>query len=409
MRIVFKKATKAILAAGELASGDVIVNPAAVDVYPAYDSAVDGTFTKDSGNPTDLDRNPDAYEVDSVTDPTDTPFKRHLELVLGSATMSADGQESQVVTVNLKDQADSIISTSMTVDLATTAGFLPLSQITLSAGTGTFVLVSANSTVVGGLTASDAAYTTVAGRKIYGAVPAITTVSMVATPTVQKPSAGLVSNPMVRRSIHVNFSCASAIGVGTAVTTQGSMSMENSTKAIGTLFTSGGGDPDYAGVVATTLEEVMLQNRPTMGLLFGPPPVSGARFFGGLTTSNIAISDAGQFIGVRYDPGAGDTKMMLVAHNGSDLSFTNSNLAPGDAEFWRLDIYPDPASAGAFVVRLSGIVGGEVTMTAARSFASAAAPSNTQELGYQAMLGTHSSTQVIKLIALAVEADTITP
>lgn len=138
MRIVFSKVNKAILAALEILDGDIIINPTAISIFPAFSGAIHGTFTKDSGNPVDLITNINNYMVDDIAIPTDTLVKWHIEVVPASTTMSADGTGSQEITINILDSTNVLVNTAVvTVDLGCNVGFLQESQVVTAAGTAT--------------------------------------------------------------------------------------------------------------------------------------------------------------------------------------------------------------------------------------------------------------------------------
>jgi hypothetical protein len=144
MRIVYNTLSGAVLAAGQWSSGDVIVEPSALQIFPEFNGTYHSSFTVDAGLPADLIPNYLNYSVDNPITPTTVVAKNHIQLIPTSTTMTADGKETNAITANILNASDVGVNGTFNLAIVTKSVFAQQNTLatTGTPSTGVFTVVS---------------------------------------------------------------------------------------------------------------------------------------------------------------------------------------------------------------------------------------------------------------------------
>lgn len=351
MRVVFSKVNGAVLAARQFMDGDQVIDPSAVAIFPAFSGAIHDTFTFSSGIPVDLEDNFINYQVDNIPLPTTTILKNHIEIVLGSISMTADGKSTQTVTINIKDPSDVIQNVALDLDLTATGGFLQQSTVTTVAGIATVVFISGNNTEQVNIRISHQDIDTVTG---IGGVNSVISdpVSLIASATVQTPSSSVVQDISVVRTMQIVYHGAIERGIGISLTTIGAASapadVDRSTMV---QYNSNAGAGNFAGVVQSVIDTIVCESFISLyHRLWSAADAANKSLW--ISVSGVDLTAAwpdqpATAFGFRYFPHAptSETTWACYVDDGSTMQEVDSGVTVFDSTFYELRIEFNPITS----------------------------------------------------------------
>lgn len=181
MRVVFRKATLAVLGAATDYTNGVASNPTALEAYPAFNGATDDSFIlSDSSAPDNLTSSRSSYLVDSAITPTTVVYKNRILISTSGSSIVADGQDSVTVNLTVVDNTGStVVSPNYVIKVKSNLGFVVNNTVTTSSGLASTTLISVHTT-------GDCTVTAVPndGESL---LPASTTISITSSGSVTSP------------------------------------------------------------------------------------------------------------------------------------------------------------------------------------------------------------------------------
>jgi hypothetical protein len=333
MMIVYSKANAAVLAAAEFADGDQIIDPPATSIFPLFNATYHAFFTKDSGNPADLVTNQALYQVDNIVSPTQVQLKNHVELILGTTFMNADGVTQQTATINVKDSTNNpVVAGFKNLVILVNGAFLQNNQAQFNGATSTFTLTAPLETKDVTIQVADATLDHVV--PVPGLVPSpIQTIHMVPAQNVQSPLGSTQLAIDQVRTARVLFNGGAKFEEGCAFTALGTPSIVRETSGIFTEYDAALSVGAYAGIKSSWNQ--------INGNSFRQMKT---KFQTGLATSNV-VQWIGMFnadptnsmtptnaCGFRANAPGGDTTWQCYVHDGSGSQIHNTGLAIADTD-----------------------------------------------------------------------------
>lgn len=411
MRIVYLLAGKQVLAADEWGNGGVYVDPPAVDIYPAYNPLIHGTFTKDGSLLPAGFTSPTVhllYMVDDAVTPTDVLMRYHVKITPTTLNMIADGSQEQEILFEILDSGNNPITTgSYVLSLKATGGFISPKEVTTVSGQATATFYAGRDTIDVQIIAGDAV-----GALFPGISESISIESELTLPIPPD----LVPKPFSRRAFYLMGSNADAVAVGTRDVVNYNGNVGNTTAAMSTHYQTASVLNDVAGF-ETAFSVVRRNFSPKLTAIFEPPPsLTNMRFWIGFADAALSgvtgLGLAGiKAVALRFASDAPDTVFVIQTSDGTLVGgSTPFTFAPGDATLWKLELYcPKTGNGFATLTKLKG-GSGQMSETVTFDVGTNPMPAISDDLGVLNTLTTLTAgAKDFKMSCVYVEQDAYDP
>ena len=339
MRIVFNKTTGAVLAAGQLMNGDTIIDPTAVQVFPGYNGTYHSSFTLDSGFPLDISTNSLNYMVDNVSLPTTVVIKNHIELIVASSSMTADGVSTNLVTVNVKDYNNNPVVGTYSLDVIANGIFVQQDTLAFTGSSTSFNAVAGNVTGYAAIQVVDNNLDPVAN------VPSLTLsaqdiIKLSPSGTAQSPLSSVGASGL--RTISMLFSEAGMVQIGSVNhTVDGTPAAAIEPEGQMTAYPCVG--VSIGGIKSTTFATVNAKNFRKLYVRFKTKVLSTQRWWIGMFSADPMASDnPTTSFGIRFSTSGSDSAWAVYYNDGVTSFISGSGVIPTDNTLVELVITYDP-------------------------------------------------------------------
>lgn len=396
MRIVYVTATGAVLAAAESRDGDQPIDPTAAQTYPFFNGFIHSSFTASSGIlPSNLPGAPTSYQVDNLGLPTNVVLKFTVRITIPSLAMIVGGKESQQVTLQIVDGSNVPQNVAASLQLACDNAFVfPSAVTTDGTGLATVTLYSGKNTGNASLEVGSAS----ADIDVSGLIPVPRLVTVISEDvvigsdlTTKSPfspvsNPGVMPNPAVRTATTIAFVHGTAIGSGIPGITDNNGSFGDDGVVQGTSYSTGVGAGATAGF-ETVFDLISMQYLSELDMLFriAATPANGPRVWIGLFSADPVASATPlvSYVGLRFDPDAGDTHLQLAIDNGSGTpTLVDTGVTPISGDYFRFQIVPNVSHiSGILTAKLFRTTGNTETMVFSQNITAGNNPSPSTKMG----------------------------
>lgn len=373
MRIVFNKATGAILAANQNYSGSAIVDPTAVQVLPSYNSNYHSSFTLDSGYPSDLISNFYKYMVDNTSSPTTVLPKYHLEVSFSSGEFNADGVTQIVGTISVKDSNENPATSGQTKTLAliSDGAYLQENSAQFTATTSTFTMIAGLEAKQINVSVVDSNLDPITG--IPGLIPSFPSSLLLVAPNNVSTSLSNVSASLkaVRwASITFNDGTHFINGMGN-ISVDGVEAGADELEGQMTTYPAVG--VASFGIKNTTLAQLTADNFQSLYARIKTMNVATQRWWIGMFYSSPMLVDVPvSSIGFRFSVSASDTNWQCYYNDGVNTTLIGTGVAVTNNTMYGMEIlYNNILNGGTLTFLINNQVVGRITGVASAGIFSA--------------------------------------